>query len=156
MWEGTNRRWWSVVQKHILARLQADGISSESTPENLQQSVISNPSEEEDDLASVETEDDFIPEDHDVDRLFDDVVDDMNFLTGLLSRIYRLFYADELANEPNTQQDDKLQQLLKLLKNTPMRNYSSLLNFAILLVIWTSSCSALVSEILNKLIAEGR
>ena len=76
------------------------------------------PAEEEDDPASIEIEDDFIPDDHDVDRLFDDVVDDMNFLTGLLSRIYRLFYADELANEPATEQDDKLQQLLKTLKET--------------------------------------
>ena len=119
MWEGTNRRWWRVVQEHILDRLQEDGILSQNTPENLQQSVASNFAEEEDDLASVETEDDFIPDDHDVDRLFDDVVDDMNFLTALLSRIYRLFYADELANEPATQQDDKLQQLLKLLKKHP-------------------------------------
>ena len=116
MWEGTNRRWWRVVQKHILKRLQEDDIPSQPTPENLQRSVASNPSEEEDDLASVETDDDFIPEDHDVDRLFDDVVDDMNFLTGLLSRIYRLFYHDQLASEPATAQDDKLQQLLKLLK----------------------------------------
>ena len=119
MWEGTNRRWWSVVQEHILERLQEDGISSQHTSENLQRAIISNPSEEEDDLASIGPEDVFIPEDHEVDRLFDDVVDDMNFLTGLLSRIYRLFYADELANEPDTQQDDKLQQLLKLLKKHP-------------------------------------
>ena len=40
----------------------------------------------------------------------------MNFLTALLSRIYRLFYADDLISEPATEQDDKLQQLLKLLK----------------------------------------
>ena len=119
MWEGTNRRWWRVVQEHILDRLQEDGILSQSTPENLQQSVASNFAEEEDDLASVETEDDFILDDHDVDMLLDDVVDDMNFLTGILSRIYRLFYADELANEPDTQQDDKLQQLLNLLKKHP-------------------------------------
>ena len=119
MWEGTNRRWWRLVQEHILERLQEDGILSQSTPENLQQSVASNFAEEEDDLASVETEEDFILDDHDVDMLFDDVVDDMNFLTALLSRIYRLFYADELANEPDTQQDDKLQQLLKLLKKHP-------------------------------------
>lgn len=116
MWEGTNRRWWGVVQEHILKRLQEDGIPSQHTPENLQRAMVSNPSEEEDDLASVEIDDDFIPEDHDVDRLFDDVVDDMNFLTALLSRIYRLFYADQLASEPATEQDDKLQQLLKLLK----------------------------------------
>ena len=119
MWEGTNRRWWRVVQEHILKRLREDEILSQQTMENLQRSVASNPSEEENDLASVETEDDFIPDDHDVDRLFDDVIDDMNFLTGLLSRIYRLFYADELGNEPDTRQDDKLQQLLKLLKEYP-------------------------------------
>lgn len=119
MWEGTNTRWWGVVQKHIRNRLQADGILTDNTLETLLNSVAPNPSEEEDDLASVETDDDFIPEDHDVDRLFGDVVDDMNFLTGLLSRIYRLFYADELASEPDTRQDDKLQQLLKLLKSHP-------------------------------------
>ena len=119
MWEGTNRRWWRVVQEHILERLQEDGISSQRASENLQRAIVSNPSEEEDDLASIEPEDVFVPEDHDVDRLFDDVVDDMNFLTGLLSRIYRLFYADELANEPATEQDDKLQQLLNLLKKHP-------------------------------------
>ncbi len=119
MWEGTNQRWWSVVQKHIRARLQSDGISSQLSPENLKRAVVSNPSEEDDDLASLETEDDFIPAHHNVDSLFDDVVDDMNFLTGLLSRMYRLFYADQLANEPATEQDDKLQQLLKLLKRHP-------------------------------------
>lgn len=119
MWEGTNTRWWGVVQKHIRERLQEDGILTQNTLETLLNSVASNPSEEEDDLASVETNDDFIPGDHDVDRLFNDIVDDMNFLTGLLSRIYRLFYADELANKPDTQQDDKLQRLLNLLKNHP-------------------------------------
>ena len=119
MWEGTNRRWWRVVQEHILERLQEHGIVSHSTAGNLQESIAANPAEEEDDLASIETQNDFIPDGHDVDRLFDDVVDDMNFLTGLLSRIYRLFYADELANEPDTQQDDKLQQLLNLLKEHP-------------------------------------
>ncbi len=119
MWKGTNRRWWSVVQEHILERLQEDGISRQRNRVNLQRFVDSNPSEEEDDLASIETDGDFIPDDHDVDQLFDDVVDDMNFLTALLSRIYRLFYADQLANEPDTAQDDKLQQLLKLLKKHP-------------------------------------
>jgi len=119
MWEGTNTRWWGVVQNHIRERLQEDGILTQNTLETLLNSVASSPSEEEDDLASVETDDNFIPENHDLDRLFSDVVDDMNFLTGLLSRIYRLFYADELANEPDTRQDDKLQQLLKLLQEHP-------------------------------------
>ena len=119
MWESTNTRWWGVVQNHIRERLQEDGILTQNTLETLLNSVASNLSEEEDDLASVETDDDFVAADHDVDRLFDDVVDDMNFLTVLLSKIYRTFYADELANEPDTGQDDKLQQLLKLLKKHP-------------------------------------
>ncbi len=114
MWKGTNRRWWGFVQKHVLERLQEDGIRAQS--KNLQRSLASNPSEEDDDPASIEVEDDFVPEDHDLERLFDDVLDDMNFLTALLSRIYRLFYADDLVSEPATEQDDKLQQLLKLVK----------------------------------------
>ena len=119
MWEGTNTRWWGVVQKHIRERLQEDGILTQNTLETLLNSVASNPSEEEDDLASVEDEDVFIPEDHDMDRLFDDVLEDMNFLTVLLSKIYRSFYADELASEPDTEKDDKLQQLVNLLKKHP-------------------------------------
>ena len=107
-WEGTNRRWWGVTQKHITKRLEEDGIRFQEEAR-----------EEEDDIESIEIEDDFIPADHDLERLFSDVVDDMNFLTGLLSRIYRSFYADEVGGEPDTEKDDKLQQLLELLKSTP-------------------------------------
>ncbi len=106
IWENTNRRWWGVAQDHIKERLEADGIQYE-------------PSEEEDDIASIEVEDDFIPEDHDLERLFRDVVVDMNFLTLILSKIYRSFYADEVGGEPATAKDDKLQQLIKLLKSAP-------------------------------------
>ena len=135
MWEATNPRWWRVVQTHIRERLQEDGILQEQSRESrilqdespqysiplesLQNSVASNPPEEEDDIASVEIEEEFIPDDHDLDSLLNDVVDDMNFLTGLLSRIYRRFYADRLASEPDTQKDDKFQQLLNLLKKHP-------------------------------------
>ena len=135
MWEATNPRWWRVVQAHIRERLQEDGILQEQSQTSrilrdesqqytiplasLQNHVVSNPSEEEDDIASVESEEEFIPENHDWDHLFNDVVDDMNFLTGLLSRIYRRFYSDQLASEPDTQRDDKLQQLLNLLKKHP-------------------------------------
>ncbi len=108
-WEGTNRRWWGVTQNHITRRLEEDGIRQEE------------PREEEDNIDSIETEDDFIPEDHDLESLFGDVVDDMNFLTGLLSRIYRSFYADELGGEPDTERDDKLQQLIRLLESAPYK-----------------------------------
>ena len=130
-WEGTNRRWWRVVQDHILERLEDDDFLQEPTQqvlrlqeeraafETLQMHVAANPFEEENDIASVETEDEFIPEDHDLDNLFGDVVDDMNFLTLLLSKIYRSFYADEIGGEPDTEKDDKLQQLLDLLKTAP-------------------------------------
>ncbi|RKU11633.1 hypothetical protein C6501_12155 [Candidatus Poribacteria bacterium] len=131
MWENTNRRWWNVVQDHILERLEEDDTLQEQSQqvfrlqedriafETLQTYVTANPLEEENDIASVETEDEFVPEDHDLDRLFGDVVDDMNFLTLLLSKIYRSFYADEVGGEPDTEKDDKLQQLLKLLKSAP-------------------------------------
>ena len=46
MWEGTNRRWWRVVQEHISERLQEDGILSQHAPENLQRTMAANPSEE--------------------------------------------------------------------------------------------------------------
>lgn len=126
-WKGTNRRWWSVVQEHIQERLEKDDTSEEKFTlqerskayETLQGRVASMPYEEENDLASVEDEDDFIPEDHDLEKLLKAVVDDMDFLTGLLSRIYRHFYSDQLVNEPDTAQDDKLQQLFKLLKRHP-------------------------------------
>ena len=78
---------------------------------------VSNPSEEEDNLASIETEDDFLPDDHDVDRLFDDVVDDMNLLNRTpqpnLSPLLRRSIGKRTRY---SKKDDKLQQLLKLLK----------------------------------------
>ena len=109
MWKVTNRRWWGVVQDHInLLHDQEERITVES-----------NHLEEENDLASIETEDVFRPEDHDFDKLVADVVEDMNFLTVLLSKIYRSFYSDELGQEPDTEKDDKLQQLLHLIKSDP-------------------------------------
>ena len=172
MWAGNNPRWWSVVQTHIRERLQEDGILQGQSREarilqddslqykipleNLQSHVVSNPSEEEDDIASVEIEQEFIPDDHDLASLFGDVVDDMNFLTGLLGRIYRRFYADELASDPDTQKDDKFKQLLDLLKNTQTRSYSFLPNFAIPLDTSIPNCRILGSDRLLKLIAAAK
>ena len=96
MWEGTNRRWWRVVQEHIQERLQEEEDAHAPLPPLIRGAggfvpnapeeedahaplpplirgaggFVSNPSEEEDDLASIETEDAFMPDDHDVDRLF--------------------------------------------------------------------------------------
>ena len=50
-----------LFKNHIRERLQEDGILTQNTLETLLQSVVSNPLEEENDLASVETDDDFIP-----------------------------------------------------------------------------------------------
>lgn len=131
MWQLRNPRSWYVVQRHIEERLVEDGLLSEQPQRNtddqedsvvretLQVYVQSNPLEEENDIASIETEDVFRPEDHDFDKLVADVVDDMNFLTELLSKIYKSFYSDELGQEPDTEKDDKLQQLLHLIKSDP-------------------------------------
>ena len=108
-WKTRYQESWGVTQTHITKRLEEDGIRQEE------------PREEEDDIESIEIEDDFIPEDHDLEKLFSDVVVDMNFLTLLLSKIYRSFYADEVGGEPDTEKDDKLQQLLELLKSTPYK-----------------------------------
>lgn len=121
-WAVTNRRWWQVVQDHVSERLREDG--DEGSPpvvglEDLQRQIERNPDEEENDIVSVGTLKDFDPSEHNLDNFLDDVVKDMEFLTGLLSGIYHRFYADQFAQEPDAEKDDKLRQLLSLLKEHP-------------------------------------
>ena len=96
-WDTTNRRWWKLAQDHILQRLEKD------EPET----------EDEEDEGLFEPED-FKPEELDMDRLTQDVQEDMKLLTEFLSKIYRRFYSKE-GEEEDPAKDEKLQKLIDLL-----------------------------------------
>lgn len=101
-WDSTNRRWWSIVQNHVEERLEKEGIEED---DNLP----------DDDLSL------FDPREHDMDALLRDVEEDMRFLTDFLSKIYRRFYVHGREGvEEDPAKDDKLQQLLKTLKEEPL------------------------------------
>jgi len=96
-WDTSNRRWWKIVQDHINERLEKEEA------------------EEENDIPDEEK--DFNPDDHNMERLLNDVQDDMKLLTDFLSKIYRRFYFKEKEGlEEDPSRDNKLQQLLKTLK----------------------------------------
>jgi len=100
-WTTDNRRWWKLTQDHILQRLDKE----ESETEN------------EEDEGLYEPPDDFKPEELDMEKLAQDVLEDMKLMTGFLSKIYRRFYVkDKEGKEEDPQKDDKLQKLLKLLQ----------------------------------------
>lgn len=93
----SNKRWWKRVQDHIVERLERDEKETEN--------------EEEDDIPDVAKE--FDPKQHDMQRLLDDILEDMNQLTGFLGRIFRRFYVkgkEGIREDPK--KDDKLQKLL--------------------------------------------
>jgi superfamily II DNA or RNA helicase len=96
-WETTNRRWWKLAQDHILQRLEKDEPETED--------------EEEEGMFEP---DDFKPEELDMDRLTQDVQEDMKLLTEFLSKIYRRFYSKE-GEEEDPAKDEKLQKLIDLL-----------------------------------------
>ncbi|MBM4031839.1 MAG: hypothetical protein FJ291_08655 [Planctomycetes bacterium] len=99
-WETNNRRWWKIAQDHINARLEREEA------------------EEEDDVP--EEGDDFDPARHDMERLVQDVREDMRYLTDFLTKIYRRFYAkDREGNEVDPKRDEKLQRLLTTLRDEP-------------------------------------
>jgi superfamily II DNA or RNA helicase len=99
-WTTTNKRWWSLVQTHILQRLEREEAETEN----------------EEDEGLFETADDFDPSELDMERLAQDVMSDMEQLTQFLSKIYRRFYVKE-GEEEDPQKDDKLQKLLGLLRD---------------------------------------
>lgn len=102
-WNMTNRRWWSIVQEHIRQRLEIE--EDRDTKEH----------EEEDDIP--DEENDFNPEEHDMQRLLEDVQDDMELLTSFLSKIYRRFYIrGKEGIEEDPSRDDKVKQLIRYLK----------------------------------------
>jgi len=96
-WDTTNRRWWKLAQDHILQRLEKDEPETED--------------EEEEGMFEPE---DFKPEELDMDRLTQDVQEDMKLLTEFLSKIYRRFYSKEGEDEDPVK-DEKLQKLIDLL-----------------------------------------
>ncbi len=101
-WDTSNRRWWSIVQKHVDERLEREGF------------------EEDNDLPDIPMYQ-IDPKDHDMHKLLEDVEEDMRLLTDFLSKIYRRFYVsgkEGVVEDPT--KDDKLQQLLKTLENEPL------------------------------------
>jgi len=99
-WDNTNKRWWKIVQDHINERFEREEEESE----------------EENDVPEFLA--DFRPEDHDVEKLLRDVQEDMRLVTDFLSKLYRRFYVgDKEGVTEDPEKDDKLQQLLGLLKS---------------------------------------
>jgi superfamily II DNA or RNA helicase len=99
-WSTDNRRWWKLTQDHILQRLEKDEPETED--------------EEEEGL--FDQPEDFETEELDMEKLTQDVLEDMKLMTGFLSKIYRRFYVKEKEGiEEDPQKDEKLQKLLALL-----------------------------------------
>jgi SNF2 family DNA or RNA helicase len=98
-WDTSNKRWWKIVQDHIKARLEKEEPDAE----------------EEDDVPEEDRL--FSPGDHDMDSLLKDVQEDMKLLADFLSKIYRRFYVkNKEGEEEDPSRDNKLQQLLKTLR----------------------------------------
>ncbi|MEE9402400.1 MAG: helicase-related protein, partial [Desulfobacteria bacterium] len=115
-WATTNTRWWKLVQDHIAERLEQDEPETEN--------------EEEEGLFDL-LDDTFKPKDHDIDRLCSDVMEDMEYLTSMLSKIYRRFYIkgkEGQAEDP--QKDDKLQKLLSHLQDEELLKGQKVLIFS--------------------------
>jgi hypothetical protein len=105
-WQTTNRRWWSIVQAHIQERLEIEEDKEAKA-------------EEEDNLP--DDENDFKPEEHDMERLLQDLQEDMELLTIFLSKIYRRFYVKgQEGSLEDPSRDDKVKQLIHYLQEEPI------------------------------------
>ncbi len=114
-WTTDNRRWWKLTQDHILQRLEKDEPETEN--------------EEEEGL--FEPPEDFDPSELDMERLAQDVLEDMKLMTGFLSKIYRRFYVKEKEGvEEDPQKDDKLENLLSLLRDEELLKDQKVLIFS--------------------------
>ncbi|MHC4281413.1 MAG: helicase-related protein [Planctomycetota bacterium] len=114
-WTTNNRRWWKLTQDHIVQRLEKD----EPETENEEEEGLFEPTEE------------FKPEEHDMEKLAQDVLEDMKLMTGFLSKIYRRFYVKEKEGvEEDPQKDDKLQNLLNLLQQEELLKDQKVLIFS--------------------------
>ncbi|MBW2637503.1 MAG: DEAD/DEAH box helicase family protein, partial [Deltaproteobacteria bacterium] len=114
-WTTTNKRWWSLAQSHILQRLERDEQDTEN--------------EEEDSVPDFAQ--DFDPTEYDMERLTEDVKEDMELLTGFLGKIYRRFYVKgKEGEEEDPERDDKLQKLLALLRDDELLRGQKVLIFS--------------------------
>jgi len=114
-WTTDNRRWWKLTQDHILLRLEKD----EPETENEEEEGLFDPTE------------DFDPEEHNMEKLAQDVLEDMKLMTGFLSKIYRRFYVKEKEGvEEDPQKDNKLQNLLDLLREEELLKDQKVLIFS--------------------------
>jgi len=113
-WTTDNRRWWKLTQDHILQRLEKDEPETEN--------------EEEEGL--FEPPEDFDIKELNMEKLGEDVLEDMKLMTGFLSKIYRRFYVKGKEGETeDPEKDDKLQKLLTLLKDEPLLNNQKVIIF---------------------------
>jgi SNF2 family DNA or RNA helicase len=114
-WSTTNKRWWKLAQDHILQRLERDELDTEN----------------EEDEGLFEEALDFDPSELDMERLTQDVQQDMESLTQFLAKIYRRFYVkDKEGDEEDPQKDDKLQKLLTLLREEELLENQKVIIFS--------------------------
>jgi len=115
-WATTNTRWWKLVQDHIAERLDQDEDDTEN---------------EEDEGLFDTADDTFNPKDYYIDRLCSDVMEDMEYLTSMLSKIYRRFYVKGKEGQTeDPQKDDKLQKLLLHLREEELLKGQKVLIFS--------------------------
>jgi superfamily II DNA/RNA helicase len=112
-WTVTNKQWWKVARDHILQRLEKEEDETEN----------------EEDEGLLEEDTDFDPKELDMERLTQDVQEDMQILTQFLAKIYRRFYAKE-GEEQDPQKDEKLQKLLTLLREDELLQGQKVLIFS--------------------------
>ncbi len=101
-WVKANSRYWNRIKDHQRVRLELSDEEAES--------------EDEEENALPESLR-IVPDEHHMDRLLGDVIDDMNVLLEFLSKLAKRFYTADDNEDPA--KDDKLQKLLALLTSPP-------------------------------------
>lgn len=115
-WTTTNTRWWKLVQEHIAERLEKDEPETEN--------------EEEEGLLDEDAEA-LTEKEYDINTLCNDVLEDMEQLTSMLSKIYRRFYVKGKEGQvEDTVKDTKLQKLLDVLTNDELLKNQKVLIFS--------------------------
>jgi SNF2 family DNA or RNA helicase len=101
-WVKANSRHWNRIKGHQRARLELSDVEEEE--EDQEENLLP-------ESLTVE------PDEYDMARLLDDVVDDMNVLLEFLAKLAKRFYTEDDEEDPT--KDDKLQKLLALLTSAP-------------------------------------